>query len=936
MIARSADRLPDLDHVVILLPDLTAARPLRRHLLAAAEAAGHGALLGPHFAVMRSWVLEQAPLPRPLLGEHARELLVIEALRAHPALLADHDPWLVADSLLRLFDDLAGHSDGLDDDPAHFEQRVRASLGAPAEGLAALSREAGLVHTLWRAWREQLAALGREEIQTHYVRALDGHADWLDPGRLVFAAGFETLLPAEARFLAGLMRAGQGEVVIQADDDAAAAVFDIDGAESPACSPVGELLAQALEPARGPEDAPLAERARRFAATYPQSPLAGRLRVFRALDAEQHAMGIDLAVRQWLLAGKQTIGVVSDDRRLARRVRALLERAGLVLQDSAGWALSTTSAAAVLERWLEAVEEDYACQPLLDVLKSPFVCPAAEREAHLATVHRFEQDVVRHENIARDLDRYRWHVDWRLKRLPAWGEEAGRAVRDLLDRLEEAGAPLRGLLLDDRPRPPRVYLDALEDSLRRLGVWQRFGEDAAGQRIQQELTAMHAELDGHTLAIDWTEFRTWLGRTLESHNFRPALASSPVQLLGLEQTPLTRFDALIVAGADRARLPGTPPAQPFFNDHVRRDLGLPGWAETRDAVKARFRGLLQSADDVLLTYQGEDAGEPLLPSPWLEAIQGFHRLAWGDNLTDATLGRMALRPEAQVRPTGDLPLPGIPTRPAPTVPAALVPDRYSASRHQQLIDCPYRFFAAQCLRLQPPEEISELLSKADYGERVHACLEAFHGGRDGLPGPFGRPLNHANRAEAEALLDAIAQQAFARDTEDNFQHRGWLARWRALIPAYIDWQIRRQTDWQVEQTEVGGERTLADGLVLRGRLDRVDRSPEGRGIIDYKTGGTPRQQDVDQGEAVQLTTYALLLDNVRRVEYLKLDPREGAKVPAALEGEALDDLKDAVAQRLTHLRQAITAGAPLPAWGDPATCSYCEMSGLCRREAWKV
>jgi ATP-dependent helicase/nuclease subunit B len=33
---------------------------------------------------------------------------------------------------------------------------------------------------------------------------------------------------------------------------------------------------------------------------------------------------------------------------------------------------------------------------------------------------------------------------------------------------------------------------------------------------------------------------------------------------------------------------------------------------------------------------------------------------------------------------------------------------------------------------------------------------------------------------------------------------------------------------------------------------------------------------------------------------------------------------------------AIEAGDALPAWGDTGTCRYCEMDGLCRRQAWLV
>src|SRR5690606_5726489 len=89
-------------------------------------------------------------------------------------------------------------------------------------------------------------------------------------------------------------------------------------------------------------------------------------------DAEHEARAVDLQIRRWWLAGHRRIALVTEDRKLARRVRALLARAGLALNDTVGWALSTTSAAAALERWLEAVEESFRASPLLDVLKSPF------------------------------------------------------------------------------------------------------------------------------------------------------------------------------------------------------------------------------------------------------------------------------------------------------------------------------------------------------------------------------------------------------------------------------------------------------------------------------------------------------------------------------------------------------------------------------------
>ena len=154
-----------------------------------------------------------------------------------------------------------------------------------------------------------------------------------------------------------------------------------------------------------------------------------------------------------------------------------------------------------------------------------------------------------------------------------------------------------------------------------------------------------------------------------------------------------------------------------------------------------------------------------------------------------------------------------------------------------------------------------------------------------------------------------------------------------MIPAYIDWQIKHQQTWSFYAAEQEGEVELMPGRILKGRLDRIDSNAAGQVIIDYKTGGIPGQDEVDGGEAVQLPSYALLTDSLpQRVEYLQVDDRVSSRI--SLEGEALAELASGVRQRLVTVLNEIESGATLPAWGDMKTCAYCEMSGLCRKQAW--
>lgn len=265
----------------------------------------------------------------------------------------------------------------------------------------------------------------------------------------------------------------------------------------------------------------------------------------------------------------------------------------------------------------------------------------------------------------------------------------------------------------------------------------------------------------------------------------------------------------------------------------------------------------------------------------------------------------------------------------------------SAHAYQQLMDCPYQFHAARCLALTPAADARAEMEKSDYGLRVHRILHAFHHGVANLPGPFNQPITPATRPAAIALLEEISRALFAADLKASFAHRAWLNQWLAAIPGYIEWQIARAADWRFDAAEVALTRAdLCPPHTLTGRLDRVDRRANARAaeiaIVDYKTGATPKQQEVINGEAIQLPFYSWLAgDRATRAEYVLLE-KNGVKGGACVMDEELAALRDRVAARFVSLVEALHAGAELPAWGDAKTCARCDMQGLCRRQVWST
>jgi ATP-dependent helicase/nuclease subunit B len=958
IIGQHISSLPDLSYIHVLLPDLYAAPLLRQHLLEQASHHGTEALLGPRITTLQNWLSQRSSIGSRIISDYARELILTEALLEHPDLYGKGNPWALTDNLLDLFDELTLNETAMPRDLEDFIRRLQRGYQIDQQQFSGLSREATLVHTLWHAWHEQLHAHGLVDRTTAYVLNLSDAPEQAKKAPTkatqtmeneLYIAGFHEFKAAERAWLLKYLADQRCRIMLHGTLNTGldTETYHPDTAITTLAKQLKQTgqdvsyqddktpYSLSLDAVYAAGEVPIAHRAKCHGEQFPHSPLAERLAVFTAADAEEEARAIDVQVRQWLLEGRKRIGIVTENRRLARRVRALLERADVYLDDAAGWALSTTSAATTLERWLQTIEEDFAYEPLLDLLKSPFVFPHWNREELLATTYRLEQDIILHENIPRNLNRYRQHLNYRQNRLAPEMKGAFDNVSKLLHELERAAEPLIALLNNDK-HPPQHYIGALTKS---LAILSKLSEDAAGSRIIQELEQLRHATSVTTLQMRWQEFRAWLGRALERYNFLPPVSPSPVRLMGLAQSRMLIFDGLIIGAVERDYLPGTGHNSPFFNDTVRRELGLTTRSNHMNVRFYDFRRLLEAAPDVVLTHRREQDGEDVIPSPWLELLQSFHRFAYGAELQSGTIGSLVNHPATQVFNTDTLSLPGPVNCPKPNVNHELLPQTISASAYQELMDCPYQFYAARCLKLTAPEAIRERLEKSDFGNRVHRCLEAFHGNVAELPGPFNQPFTPQTRIAAIGLLEEISHAVFAKDLEDNFQHRGWLKNWLAVIPNYIDWQIERAKDWQVAQVELEHEQqNYYAGVNLKGRLDRMDTSRSGIGLIDYKTGRSAKQAEVESGEAVQLPFYALLAElklqePVTRVEYMSLDKNKFG-IQAGLDGDILQELKHATDERLKNLLDTLQHDAQVPAWGDEQTCEYCKMQGLCRRSAW--
>jgi ATP-dependent helicase/nuclease subunit B len=903
LLQHHAAAMPDLSGAVVILPNLHAASALARTL---ATQAGRTALL-PRLTTLAAWCNGGPgfPPPRPAA---LREAELFGALRQRNWLDAS-DLWQMSAELIRLFDDLTRHGVRLPVSGQAFleelEDAYQARAGEP------MQFEARLVHELWHAAAAQSGDQHLDPVALYQMQLARIASE---ASRPLYAAGLPALTPAERNFFEEYAR--RAPVFLYRDDALA-----VDGKAT-------TRFYAAAWPAQDEPATDLRDRARSFSERFPHSPVtssdaarpANHLTLFAANSLEQEARAVETQVRRWLHEGCQSIAVVALDRLVARRTRALLERAGILVEDETGWLFSTTSAATAVMRWLDAHSSEFHHQDLLDLIKSPFIF--ADWPRRREAVHRLER-IIRRESVVAGLDDYL---------AAARAAENGELAVELLERLRKAAR----LFPRDRPRALHHWLLLLSGSLKALGMDQGLRQDPAGLQLLELLEGRLRELTQDDTPFSLGEWRQWLSRQLENAEFRDTGITSPVAFMHLASTRLRAFDAVALVGCDDTHLPGPGEDHVFFNQSVRRQLGLPTAEQRLAQVREDLIGLLSRSPEVLVTWQSLKNSEPNLVSPLFERLQVFHELAWKRDLMDRGLGPLLAAcevapPEA---PSADVPLPAVTERPAPSLRPELVPQKISASGYNSVLACPYQFFARYALRLREPDEVREVLEKRDYGEYVHRILRRFH---ERYPETVG-----VARSDLEEALVEISNRVFRDATEADYLSHAWALRWRALISSYVDWQLKRERHgWRFHAGELAAsiEVTLPGGgtITLEGRIDRVDEHDvEGTktyAVLDYKARNPKvlREGLADTGEDVQLAVYMQLLGlPVEDALYLSVDK---SVEEVQLDDDAFDEAPRAV-ERLGRIFAMLRQGSAMPAQGVDQICRWCEMRGLCRKNYW--
>ena len=551
-------------------------------------------------------------------------------------------------------------------------------------------------------------------------------------------------------------------------------------------------------------------------------------------------------------------------------------------------------------------------------------------------------------------------------------EGAGRFPLDVLDRVRDAASPaelaavlsrvLARLFAAPHRRRAAVLRGSELDEARAL----RAGEEAlAGLALVATGGAAPAER---------------VKRVLEQLEVHVGESAQPdrVQVTAPEAIRARRFGVVFVCGLQEGEFPGGAAPEPFLSDDDRRGLATASGLAlpVREERLARERYLFYVCASraerllVLSSRTSDEEGNPQAESFFVEEVRDLLEPApepversladvtWppDDPPTAAEWERALAAAGPHVEEPGPLPLSS----------GALLEelagrDAVSAGALERFADCPVKWLVESLLH---PVELVPQPEAMVRGEYAHKVLERTFARVREETGE--RRVTHANLGRAEQiLLEEL------RERRSEFQISPKETRFKAAarrlefdLLRYLRNEADRDGAFEPDRLELefglgdGGEPVeIAEGLRVRGRIDRVD-TRDGRAlVIDYKSGRKVDRYKVASWESenrFQAALYMLVVERLLGVEavggvYVALgndkDPRPRGMVSAEapdlgsgfVENDRLtrEEFRERLEQALERIVETHGRMRRGELCARPSSCDWnggCKYPAICRSE----
>lgn len=476
---------------------------------------------------------------------------------------------------------------------------------------------------------------------------------------------------------------------------------------------------------------------------------------------------------------------------------------------------------------------------------------------------------------------------------------------------------------------------------------------AAVFEVFTSLSQAYAQFD--LTDIDFNAVAAVIKRWIEAHTFSPRNGEDGVHVVDAESAKFGDFDGVQLAGLVDGEWPETPHRNIFYPPSLLRELGWPVESDRLDGVRALFGDLLRLPSSCLvvsaftleedavvaastlvdaLPVAGLETRVEVMPTTrifeiealGLEPVETSHLGAFAAVAATRRIGAISRRPVGQT--------------------SGHMASSYSPSGLERYQDCPFKFFAADVLKLKEPPEDEPMRSPRARGGFVHEVFERFF---DAWDTRGDRTITVDRVDEARRLFQEVTDPLLARFSEAEAALERDRLFGTAVSIGFVDVVI----GLEVSQSAPVQERWLEEPLEgkfslgvpggrkipLKGKADRIDLLEGNRlRVIDYKSGRSPEKK-----RTLQVAIYALCAQerlgerdgrvwDIDEAAYVMVTGKQPPLRVVQSGAPDRDRVLKSVRERAIELVDGIEGGTFPPRPHQTRLCDHCAYPSVCRKD----
>ena len=376
------------------------------------------------------------------------------------------------------------------------------------------------------------------------------------------------------------------------------------------------------------------------------------------------------------------------------------------------------------------------------------------------------------------------------------------------------------------------------------------------------------------------------------------VSGGKITVMGVLETRGIHFDGVIIVDFNDNYVPRKSDKDMFLNTTIRKNASLPTMSDRQNLQKHYYKMLLDSSKEVYISYV--DSSDTKV-SRFLKQLGIETQLIYNE----ADYAKLLFSPYKQQEleekdivleySFKDVPL--------------------SSTRLKNFLSCKRKYYYKYIKHINSHQIAQDIPKEHDIGIKIHAALKDVYSEKK-----IYTKKDELQRTLSKALDKQKGSSEFERYLF-NFQKKH--------LESFCEYEVERfSQNIEVAYTEVELSREFK-GIKIVGKIDRIDKTPHGLEVLDYKTGKLIFYTKNSYKEATdfQLEFYYLLAQTLGEVKECGFyDLKEIGIVSEKFFQEKMELLEEKIAYLLSLEKINFEKTS------ERKNCSYCEYATLCQRD----